>query len=83
MSDDVLVFVADEQGRWLAKVRMAHVPREGERIAFMSPGRAKPRSYHVANVLWTFDEPTSQGGSKLIHVTVTARTLDDGEGPYR
>jgi len=83
MSDGVLVFVADEHGRWLAKLRMGFVPREGERIAFVSPGRTKPRSYHVANVLWTFDEPSSQGATTLLHVTVTARALDDGEGPYR
>lgn len=83
MSDSVLVFVADEHGRWLAKLRMGFVPREGERIAFMSQGRAKPRSYQVLSVLWTFDDPSSQGGTTLIHVTVTARALDDGEGPYR
>jgi hypothetical protein len=49
----------------------------------MSQGRAKPRSYQVLSVLWTFETPSSQGGTTLIHVTVTARALDDGEGPYR
>jgi len=82
MTDGVLVFVADEQGRWLAKVRLPHAPREGERIAFSRAGHSNPTTYHVATVVWTLDAPTAQGETTLLHVTVTVRPLDD-PSPYR
>ncbi len=82
MNEGVMVFIADEHGRWLAKLRLPYAPREGERIAFSRAGRPNPKTYHVASVLWTFDEPTAQGETALLHVTVTVRALDD-VNPYR
>ncbi len=82
MTEGVMVFIADEHGRWLGKLRLPYAPREGERIAFSRAGRSNPKTYHVASVLWTFDEPTPQGETTLLHVTVTVRPLDDAT-PYR
>lgn len=82
MNDGVMVFIADEHGRWLGKLRLPYAPREGERIAFSRAGAERERTYHVASVIWTFDEPTAQGETALLHVKVVVRSLDE-PSPYR
>lgn len=78
------VFVSDEQGKWLAQLTMAAVPREAEQVAFVHPGTGVRRIFQVIRVVWTMDEPKVNAETTLLQVTLVVRSLDaEVPSPYR